>query len=121
MGGERHRSTCSPVHAHACANLPQHVRGHVGGALARGCDGGDVGDGRSQFPFVCLGPAPFPSLLSRRSCLLTGLCGHTVPTSGEREHSNLSRVGLFRFLFRVDSVRWRPFRTWLGGGGGLVW
>ena len=50
-----------------------------------------------------------------RSCLLALLCGHNVPTSGEREHSRLSPVGLFLFLFRVVSVLLRSLPTWLRG------
>ena len=53
------------------------------------CDAGDVGDDRPWFPFVGLGSAPPPSLLSW-SCLLPLLCGHNVPASGERENSSLS-------------------------------
>ena len=113
--GEGHKFPCCPVHAHACAYLPEHVGGR-GVALVWGCDGGDVGDDRPQFPFVGPGWAHFPSLLSW-SCLLPLLCGHKVPASGEREHPSLSPAGRFRCSFRVYFLLLRPFPMGLGGAG----
>ena len=89
-----HKFPCCPVHAHAWAYLPEHVRGR-GVALVWGCDGGDVGDDRPQFPFVGPRSAPLPSMMSW-SCLLPLLCGHNVPASGEQEHPVLSPTGRVR-------------------------
>ena len=93
-----HKFLCCPLHAHACAYLPEHVRGR-GIALVRGCNGEDVGDDRPQFPFVGPGSPPPPSLLSG-SCLLSLLCGHHAPASSEREYPSLSPAKQFRSLFR---------------------
>ena len=88
--GKGHTFPCCPFHAHACAYLPENIRGR-GFALVGGCDGGDVADDRPQFPLVGLGWAPPPSLLSGLCLLtlltlLTLLCGRNVRASGEREH-----------------------------------
>ena len=120
VGGKGHRVTWRPVHARACAYLPEQVKGRVGGALIRGSDGWDVGDDRPLFPLVGPGSAPLPSLLSRQLCLLTLLCGHVAPTSGEREHSSRPPAGLFVCLFRVDTMLLRSLSLWLGVAGLVI-
>ena len=94
VGGEGPGFTCCPFHAQTCTYLPEQVRGRIGDALVGGCDGGDVGNNRSQFFLVGPRSAIFgfvcPAWLLWLAFLMFLLCAHDVPSARVWEHSGLS-------------------------------